>query len=144
MTLNGEKCDFSRRTIKFLGHLIEENSIRADPDKTSAISEMEVPKTITELRWFMGMVNQLGKFSPNLSDLSQPLRELLSPKNAWVCGPDQEKAFSLVKQELVKPTLLALYDSQTNTKVSADASSFGFGAVNITLSGGQWHMHPES
>ena len=46
MTLNVEKCDFSRRTIKFLGHLIDENSIRADPDKTSAISEMEVPKTI--------------------------------------------------------------------------------------------------
>ena len=75
------------------------------------------------------MVNQLTKFMPNLAHLIQPLRELLSKSRTWTWGPDQDNAFSLVKAELSKPTTLSLYDPQALTKVSADASSFGLGAV---------------
>lgn len=49
---------------------------------------------------FLGMVNQLGKFSPRISELTQPLRELLSTKQAWLWGPEQEQAFDRVKEEL--------------------------------------------
>ena len=90
ITLNSEKCEFSRDHVKFLGHQIDAEGIRADPDKTSAIQQMEPPSNISELRRFMGMANQLGKFSPHLAELGQPLRELLSTKRAWVRGPDQE------------------------------------------------------
>ena len=86
--------------MKFLGHLIDARGIRADPQKTSAILEMEPPHNITELRRFMGMANQLGKFSPRLAEISQPLRELLSTNRSWVWGPDQERAFAEVKAEL--------------------------------------------
>ena len=77
----------------------------------------------------MGMVNQLGKFSPHIAELSQPLRELLNAKNAWTWGPEQERAFSNIKEELTRPTVLALYDPKANIKISADASSFRLGAV---------------
>ena len=76
-TLNPDKCEFGKSTLKFLGHLIDEKGIQADPDKTAAIQEMSPPSNVPELRRFMGMVNQMGKFTPNLADLTQPLRELL-------------------------------------------------------------------
>ncbi len=73
VTLNPQKCKFHQKTVKFLKHLIDESGIRADPEKTSAILEMEPPRNITELRRFMGMANQLGKFSHHLAEVSQPL-----------------------------------------------------------------------
>ena len=138
VTLNPNKCEFRTTTVKFLGHIIDKGGIRADPEKTSAICKMEPPQNISELRRLMGMINLLGKFSPNIAEFSQPLRELLSPKRAWVWGPDQDRAFALLKAELTLPTILALYDPDANTKISADASSFGLGAVLLQQHGDDW------
>lgn len=65
---------------------------------------MEKSQAPTELRRFMVMVNQLGKFTPNVAELSKPLCELFSSK-AWVWGPPQDEAFEKVKMELTKPAV---------------------------------------
>ena len=75
------------------------------------------------------MVNQLGKFTPKLADLTKPLQELLSKSRTWTWGAVQEQAFISVKEELSKPTTLSHYDLGAPTKISADASSNGLGAV---------------
>ena len=138
VTLNEEKCVFSQRRINFLGYVLDENGIQANPDKTAAIKNMCTPTSVTDLRHFMGMVNHLGKFSPRIATISEPLRACLSTKNAWTWGPDQENAFSAVKKELTQPTILALYDPSAETKVSADASSYGLGAVLLQRHGEDW------
>ena len=66
VTLNTNKCEFGKTQLKFLGHTGEQDGIRADPDKTSTVADTSPPTNISELRRFMGLVNQLGKFSPNL------------------------------------------------------------------------------
>ena len=63
VTLNESKCQFGKTRIQFLGHVIDENGISADPEKVSALVQMKSPENISELRRFMGMANQLGKFS---------------------------------------------------------------------------------
>ena len=77
----------------------------------------------------MGIVKQLGKFTPRIAEISQPLRELLSSKRAWVWGPAQAGAFKEIKAELARPTTLGLYNLDAPTKICADASAYGLGEV---------------
>ena len=50
VTLNPEKCSFGQTRIKFLGHVVDQHGITADPDKISAVLEMKAPRNTTELR----------------------------------------------------------------------------------------------
>ena len=84
-TLNPAKCKFRQKMVKFLRHLIDERGIRADPDKTSVLLKMEPPQNITDLRRFMGMANQLGKFSHRLAEVSQPFQEISAELRPELC-----------------------------------------------------------
>ena len=138
ITLNKNKCEFEKESLHFLGRKIDKNGISADPNKIVAVFKMETPKTRTELRSFLGMVNQLGKFSPCLADLSKLLLQLLSSKDTWIWNQPQDSAFQQVKQELTKPVVLALYDPLTELKVCSDASAYGLGAVLMQKCSNKW------
>ena len=98
LTLNPAKCEFSKPRIHFLGHVIDANGVQPDPAKTDAVQKMSSPTSLSELRRIMGMLNQLNKFSPKLTELAQPLRELLSPKRAWLWTSAHEEAFRKIKE----------------------------------------------
>ncbi|XP_015747739.1 PREDICTED: uncharacterized protein K02A2.6-like [Acropora digitifera] len=123
------KCEFSKHRITFLGHVISDKGVEADPEKTKAVREFPQPTNVKELQRFNGMVNQLAKFIPELASINEPLRQLLRKGNQFLWDQPQEKAFREIKQKLTSPDVLAYYDFSKRSVVPADACQDGLGAV---------------
>ena len=75
------------------------------------------------------MCNQSSKFSPDLAETTKLLRDLLSRKNTWVWDHAHQKSFHDFKSKLSSTAISYLYNQSNTNKVSADASSYGIGAV---------------
>ena len=133
MTLNKSKCEFSRHSIKFLGHVISGKGIEPSPEAVQGIRDFKTPQNVSDVRSFLGMANQFSKFTPLLADLSKPLRDLLCKGTVWYWGPMQEASLANIKEELSRSVKLAAYDPSAETIIQTDASRSGIGAALIQI-----------
>ena len=76
LSLNFKKMQFKSTDFKFFGHRLTPDGIKVDPKKIEAILQMDLPQNMASLQSFNRMVNYLKRFSPVLSELSEPLRRL--------------------------------------------------------------------
>ena len=83
LKLNPDKCKFRLDQVAYVGHIFTSEGLKADPSKTTAINDMPIPTDVTSLQRFLGMVNYLSKYIPNLSDIAAPLRKLTHKETAW-------------------------------------------------------------
>ena len=83
--------------VKFLGYIVPSDGIKADPAKISAVRNMPIPENKKDLQSFLGMVNYLGKFINNLSELTAPLRTLLIKDSVWSLDEPQAAAINRLK-----------------------------------------------
>ena len=81
--LNSKKMEFKSTDCKFFRHRLTPDGIKVDPKKIDAIIQMDPPQNIASLQSLNGMVNYLKKFSPVLSELSEPLRRLCKSGVEW-------------------------------------------------------------
>ena len=102
--------------------------MKPDPSKVEAIKRLAPPKNVTEIRRVCEIVNYLGRYTPNLSSILQPIHDLIKSDVEPVCDSPQQKAFDNVKQLFSSEAILRFYDMIKKICVSADANGYGHGA----------------
>ena len=112
--------------------------MKPDPQKVQAIEDMQTPTNVTELQRVLGLVTFLGRYIPNLSARTAPLRQLLEKDIDWQWHSEQESAWNGIKEILSKHPVLQYYDESKALKVSSDASKDGIGAVLLQETNGEW------
>ncbi|XP_068206283.1 uncharacterized protein [Palaemon carinicauda] len=122
ITLNDQKIYFAKRVADFCGYKISSHGYTVDSRKVMAIADFPVPQNITDLRSFMGLVNQLGSFSSVIAREAQPLRDLLKQRNEWCWTAQHDLSFRKVKEALTAPPVLADFDATLPTMLQTDAS----------------------
>ena len=127
--LNKEKCEFMKKKVVYLGHVISANGIEADNDKVQSVVSAQVPSNVSELRSFLGLVNYYGRFCRNLSTVAKPLNDLTSKKSVWNWTEECQSSFNQIKSLLVNSPVLSYYDNQKELLLHCDASPVGLGCV---------------
>ena len=138
LTLNSEKCKFKMPQLEFMGYLLSTRGIGPTESKVEAVVNAREPESVAEVRSFMGLVNSSAKFIPNLATVSEPLRQLTRKGVTFKWGEKQQEAFKALKETLASAETLAFYDKDAKTRVIADASPVGLGAVLVQEQNGNW------
>lgn len=131
--LNDEKCIFNATELTFLGHVLSANGITTTPNKIESIRNFRQPANAEETRSFLGLVNFVGKFIPDLATITDPLRHLTKKDEPFVWQMEQQNAFDQIKRSLSEEKALGYYSIHDRTQLYADASPVGLGAVIIQL-----------
>ena len=126
---NLEKCQFNLHEVKYYGHVISADGVKADPKKVEAITQMPPPQNKAELQTILGMVNYLAKFVPNLSDVTAQMRDLLKKDAEFVWDSQQDAAFESMKNIITQTPALAYYDPRKPLTLQVNASARATGAV---------------
>lgn len=129
LKFNINKTQLSLSSVNYLGHVISDKGIEPDPKKVKAINEFAVPKCREDLQRFLGMVTYLAKFTPNLSNLTHSLRQLLKQDTKWLWDENAQRDFELIKRAMMQAPCLQYFDENKAVTISVDASRNGLGAV---------------
>lgn len=76
LKLNPKKCQLFCKEVKFLGHVVSENGISTDTEKVQAVKEWPTPKTVKEIRSFLGLCSYYGRFIQNFAEIAKPFHQL--------------------------------------------------------------------
>ena len=108
MSLKLTKCKFAQRECEWLGHKITSTGITPLVRKTEPIKALTPPRTLSQLKSFMGSIHSLHKYLPALAESSALLRPLLRRSNEHIWNPECQNAFENLKKQVSKIVELRL------------------------------------
>ncbi|GFV54886.1 transposon Tf2-6 polyprotein [Trichonephila clavipes] len=120
---NPDKLQYRVSEVKYVGQIISKSGIKPDPDHIKAIVEMLTPKSKTEVRRLLGMVNFLSKFIPNVSKVAAPLREIIHE--------NVQLSFVNIKELLAKAPISKVFSVNHEIVIQCDSSKDGLGSCLI-------------
>ena len=135
LKLKPSKCEFFKSRITYLGHIVSAAGIETDPKKIEAVKNGTLPRTVTDVRSFLGFTNHYRRFIQGYAKVAWPLNILISGDNAnqkkalvkW--DPECQLAFDQLKDLCTRTPILAYADYRKPFQLQTDASDLGLGAV---------------
>jgi hypothetical protein len=112
-----------------LGYVVTEQGIEVDPAKIEAIKNWPQPKTVAQVRSFLGLAGFYRRFVKHFGSIAAPLNELTKKDVPFVWGDAQQEAFLILKDKLTHAPLLQLPDFNKTFELECDASGIGLGGV---------------
>lgn len=129
LTLKLSKCYFFLTVVDYLGREISADGIRPGKRKTEAISRMCEPKTVRQVRQFLGLSGYFRKFVKDYAKIVEPLTRLTKKNVKWQWNTEQQRAFDKIKAVLITRPVLAIFNHTLVTELHTDASTTAVAAI---------------
>ena len=143
LTLNLTKCSFLKSKVTYLGYDIEHGTVKPGVDKTKAVKNFPVPKTVHQIRQFLGLTGYFRHFVQNYAIIAKPLTTLTKKNIPWKWEADEDKAFCKLRDVLVSRPVLSLFNPDSSTELHTDASQIGLAGI-LMQRGPDERLHPVS
>lgn len=127
LTINVGKSKFSMNEIKYLGHIVGNGCIKADPGKEDAISNFPVPRTVRQVRSFLGMCGWYQRYISGFAAIAAPMTDLLGKHTRFEWKEDAQASFEKLKACLTTAPVLSHPDFTKPFVIQCDASKTGGG-----------------
>ena len=118
--LSAKKCQFAKRSIKFLGH-IDHTGVRPVPEKLEVIRNWKIPDSEDELLQFLGVCTFWRRFVKDFAQIAVPFHNLLN-KQEFVWTKECQITFEVLKEQLCSSVTLKLPQRVGQFSVTCDAS----------------------
>lgn len=129
LTINMAKSKFCMTEIRYLGHIVGNGCIKPDPGKVEAITNFPIPRTIRQVRSFLGMCGWYQRYIAGYAALAAPITDLLKKHSRFSWTTEAQSAFEILKDKLTSAPVLSHPDFTKPFVVQCDASNSGVGGV---------------
>ena len=129
LKLKPQKCHFIRQEVEYLGHIITPKGLKTNSRLVEAVQEFRTPKSVQQVRQFLGLSSFYRRFIPSFAKIAQPLHALTRKRVEFVWDGSCQTAFTALKQKLTEAPVLAYPSFEHPLCLETDASILGLGAI---------------